>query len=266
MEEPNKLKQLIKSQGFYVALFICLCAVAVVAAVTLNSQTAEGNKNNTEAKVDISGENKLSAEGEKDNALFVKEDTKDIKPQIEIHKSGKSLAINENTTSVSSENVSFIKPIDGTIAQGYSEVPLLQIASGNENVKVYKTNFGLDIKSELGASVVASSEGTVELVGEDPKGYGNMVVLNHNNGYKTVYSNLDSEFIVKAGDEVKEGQEIGKVGNSTLRTLAQESLEGEEKIKNKVDYLHFSILEGSGDFIDLDKNNNYINPEKFIKY
>lgn len=266
MEKPNKFKQLLKTQGFYVALFICLCAIAVVTAITINNGVASGKKSHTEANANVKTEEKVSSEGEKDNALFVKGETDGATAEVEIHKSGKSLVANEETSSVSSQNVSFNKPVEGNVAQGYSEVPVLQNASGNENVKVYKTNFGIDIKSDLGTSVLAAADGVVELVGEDPKGYGNMVVINHNNGYKSVYSNLDGDYLVKVGDQVKSGQEIGKVGNTTLRTLSQQSGEGENVQKQNVDYLHFSILEGSGSFEELDKNNSYINPEKFIKY
>lgn len=78
---------------------------------------------------------------------------------------------------------------------------------------------GVDlVKSGGGASgtpVVASMSGTVEVVQRSGSGYGNMVLINHGNGYKTRYAHMISGSItVSVGDRVEAGQTIGRVGST----------------------------------------------------
>lgn len=66
-----------------------------------------------------------------------------------------------------------------------------------------------------GSPVIASRAGTVELVQRSGSGYGNMVLINHGDGYKTRYAHLlDKSITVKVGDYVEGGQTIGKVGST----------------------------------------------------
>ncbi len=78
---------------------------------------------------------------------------------------------------------------------------------------------GIDlIKAGGGASgtpVVASRSGTVEVVQRSSSGYGNMVLINHGDGYKTRYAHMISGSItVKVGDYVEAGRTIGRVGST----------------------------------------------------
>lgn len=78
---------------------------------------------------------------------------------------------------------------------------------------------GVDlVKSGGGANgtpVVASMSGTVEVVQRSGSGYGNMVLINHGNGYKTRYAHMISGSItVSVGDYVEAGQTIGRVGST----------------------------------------------------
>lgn len=78
---------------------------------------------------------------------------------------------------------------------------------------------GIDlVKSGGGASgtpVIASRSGTVEVVQRSNSGYGNMVLINHGDGYKTRYAHMISGSItVSVGDYVEAGRTIGKVGST----------------------------------------------------
>lgn len=78
---------------------------------------------------------------------------------------------------------------------------------------------GIDlIKAGGGASgtpVVASRSGTVEVVQRSSSGYGNMVLINHGDGYKTRYAHMISGSItVRVGDYVEAGRTIGRVGST----------------------------------------------------
>ena len=71
---------------------------------------------------------------------------------------------------------------------------------------------GVDFSARIGEAVMASMDGVVSLAIYNP-GYGYHIKINHSNGYKTLYSHLDS-FSVQQGDEVKRGQKIGESGNT----------------------------------------------------
>ena len=67
----------------------------------------------------------------------------------------------------------------------------------------------------LGTPVIASQSGRVEVVQRSSSGYGNMVLINHGNGYKTRYAHMVKGSIrVSVGDYVEAGQTIGKVGST----------------------------------------------------
>lgn len=74
---------------------------------------------------------------------------------------------------------------------------------------------GIDIAAGgcYGQTIVAADGGTVEWAGYDSSGYGNYVIINHNNGYKTLYGHCSSVY-VSAGQSVSQGQSIAAVGST----------------------------------------------------
>ena len=73
-------------------------------------------------------------------------------------------------------------------------------------------NSGIDFSISKGSKVYAVAGGTVSLIGEVPY-YGKVIIINHENGYRTVYSSL-SEVNVNTGDKVKLNQIIAKTGET----------------------------------------------------
>ncbi|EQB89283.1 murein DD-endopeptidase MepM/ murein hydrolase activator NlpD [Clostridium punense] len=206
----NKFKQFIKKEGFYVILFVCLCAVATVAAVT-----AGGNKDT--AINNTTQEQKGTVVEPKDpqGALQVKED---IKPVPNVQVQNKTQAVS-NTG-----NKSFVNPVKGSLGRAYSEDPV-KFKTTND----HKTHPAMDIKAEKGAAVVAVAEGVVKNVDRTTEGV--FVEIDHQNGLVTRYANLDEKLSVKKGDKVKASQEIGKVGNTTNLSYEEYGT-----------YLHFEVL------------------------
>lgn len=78
---------------------------------------------------------------------------------------------------------------------------------------------GLDISGSdiYGADIVASDGGTVILAQEDNSGYGRYVIIDHENGYQTLYGHC-SKLCVSAGDKVSAGQKIAEVGSTGYST------------------------------------------------
>jgi murein DD-endopeptidase MepM/ murein hydrolase activator NlpD len=75
---------------------------------------------------------------------------------------------------------------------------------------------GIDIANSAGTNIVAAAKGTVTFSGYN-SGYGRSIIINHGNGYKTVYGHV-SKLLVSTGDKVEKGQIIAKMGNTGRST------------------------------------------------
>ena len=76
-----------------------------------------------------------------------------------------------------------------------------------------KSNDGINLAVPEGTPVKAAEDGVVAYSGNELKGYGNLVLVRHSNGYVTAYAHA-SELMVKRGDTIKRGQVIAKSGQS----------------------------------------------------
>ena len=102
---------------------------------------------------------------------------------------------------------------------------------------------GIDIADGdcYGATIVASKGGTVEWAGYDDSGYGNYVIIDHGDGYKTLYGHCSSVY-VSQGQQVSQGQSIcgiGSTGQSTGNHLHFEVRTGDQRSdrQNPLDYV-----------------------------
>jgi murein DD-endopeptidase MepM/ murein hydrolase activator NlpD len=76
-----------------------------------------------------------------------------------------------------------------------------------------KSNDGINVAVPEGTPVKAAEDGVVAYSGNELKGYGNLVLVRHSNGYVTAYAHA-SELLVKRGETIKRGQVIAKSGQS----------------------------------------------------
>ncbi len=72
---------------------------------------------------------------------------------------------------------------------------------------------GLDIKVYVGDTIYAAFDGKIRVVKYERGGYGNYIVIRHNNGLETIYGHL-SKWLVDVNEEVRSGQPIGLGGNT----------------------------------------------------
>jgi murein DD-endopeptidase MepM/ murein hydrolase activator NlpD len=72
---------------------------------------------------------------------------------------------------------------------------------------------GINLAVPLGTDIHAAEAGRVHYVGDGLKGYGNLILIRHDNGWVSAYAHAD-QILVKAGDAVRRGQVIGKAGKS----------------------------------------------------
>ena len=133
-----------------------------------------------------------------------------------------------NVATEPKKELSFAKPVEGDIVREFAKDNLIY----SETLKEWTTHQGIDIKADKTTVVKAAEAGTVKSIKNDPR-YGLTIVVDHGDGFQTVYSNLlTSEFVVE-GEEVEKGQSLGTVGNTAVFEIADEP------------HLHFEILKDS---------------------
>ncbi len=81
-------------------------------------------------------------------------------------------------------------------------------------------NDGINIKAATGSSVKAAEDGVVAYVGNELRGYGNLIIIKHDGGWITAYAHL-SKSQVKKGQNIAKGQKIGAVGETGKVTFPQ---------------------------------------------
>ncbi len=91
----------------------------------------------------------------------------------------------------------FLWPAQGQLLGGFDEA----------------RNKGLDISGKVGDPVLAAADGRVVYAGSGLRGYGNLIIVKHNNTYLSAYAHNQS-LLVKEDQEVKRGQKIAEMGNT----------------------------------------------------
>lgn len=134
--------------------------------------------------------------------------------------------------------LNFSRPVEGEILKDFAVDNLVY----SNTLQEWTTHTGIDIKADKTTVVKAAEAGTVKSIKNDPR-FGLTVVIEHANGFQTIYSNLlTSEFVVE-GEKVEKGQSLGTVGNTAAFEIADES------------HLHFEIL----------KDSVQVNPNIYLK-
>lgn len=185
--KKDKLKEFFKKEGFYVALFVCLCIVATVAAVTMKKNNEKDVAKEPAKEFSLNVDNG-DVSTEKQNAERVESESKQV---AEVEKE-ETVDVSAATTT----DVKFTNPIEGSISREFSYPKPKEMSDGSfRNIK------GIDIKSTVGTSVKSCAEGIVEVVSNDVE-EGTYVIVTHANGIKTKYANLDKSVNVKKGDRL----------------------------------------------------------------
>ena len=134
----------------------------------------------------------------------------------------------DKTEDKKSVNPTFKYPVTGDVLTEYAKDKLVYSNTLGEWI----THTGIDIKAEKTTVVKAAEAGTVKTIKNDPR-YGLTIVIEHQNGFETVYANLLTSEFVTEGEKVTKGQSIGTVGNTAVFEVADEA------------HLHFEILKDS---------------------
>ncbi|MBP3707771.1 MAG: M23 family metallopeptidase [Clostridia bacterium] len=152
--------------------------------------------------------------------------------------------VSKSTTKSTTKQEEIIKdpvfkyPVEGEITTNYAKDKLVY----SDTLGEWVTHLGIDIKASKTAIVAASADGKIKSIKNDPR-YGLTVVVEHVNGYSTIYSNLLTAEFVSVGENVKAGQTLGTVGNTASFEILDEP------------HLHFEMM----------KNGEQIDPNMYLK-
>ena len=183
---------------------------------TTNTATSEANTNETNTT------NAQNAQNEEQPKEEPKNETTETQEQVTETK----------------QEVTFIKPTDGEIIREFAKDNLIY----SETLKEWITHTAVDIKADKTSVIKSSADGIVKSIVNDPR-YGLTVIIEHDDGYETVYSNLlTAEFVVE-GEEVSQGQTIGTAGNTASFESSMDC------------HLHFELL----------KDGEYLDPTIYLK-
>lgn len=101
------------------------------------------------------------------------------------------------TAAIADEGLGFIWPSNGSLIGGFDEVK----------------NKGLDFAGKAGDPVLASADGQVVYAGAGLRGYGNLIILKHNNTFLTAYAH-NQKLLVKEDQKVRKGDKIAEMGST----------------------------------------------------
>lgn len=132
----------------------------------------------------------------------------------------------------------FIQPVEGEKLKDYSRDNLVYSATLDE----WTTHLGIDYAAQKTDIVKASANGTIKSIKNDPR-FGLTVVIEHENGFESIYSNLLTAEFISVGEQVEQGQTIATVGNTARFEIADNT------------HIHFEIK----------KDGENVDPNIYIK-
>jgi len=263
-KQDRKLSSLFHEKGFYLSA-ICLVMVLVAigyfsrlsAVQEQQEKTAEQNKQQESLYVypDAEGgekkdtavkpktETKNTTATKKVTPATPKTTTKAQTATAEKANQNQTVAVSNSSDKKIGQAPAFIKnslsyPVVGNILNDYTGDKLVKSKTLDE----WRYHGGIDIETELNAQVKAVAGGVVEKVYMD-NDLGKTVVINHQNGFKTLYANLLDNNMIKEGQEVKKDEIIGGIGKTATSEVAEAA------------HLHFEMF----------LNDSAVNPNEYLK-
>ena len=214
MEEKKgfskKLNAFFAGKGFYIVLFLCAAVIGVSAWMMAAGDVAM--KNEVPVRSNVNMENKRV------ETVIIPAET--AAPAAEAPVFGEAEPVTGGDEEIAAEAPEIsAEGINAPVSEpeGLYSVDTL---SYDVTMRDWRTHDGLDVMAELGSTVVAAREGTVESIEADAL-YGTVLTIDHGDGIKTVYANLADVPAVNVGDWVEAGATIGSVGTTAICEIGQ---------------------------------------------
>lgn len=215
MKKNNK--KIGKNGGFYIAL--CACAV-VVALVSYAGEIINDGDNDIPDTKNIALEEELDFNYESFNEdLYEDEPLEEIsEPEVIVIEPEENIVIQAEETVAEDEVYEFMPalPVPGKVLAEFSGANLVKY----ERLGDWRTHSGIDISANVGDDVYLCEDGVVEKIYQN--NLGGCILVEHKNGYKSLYAGLGEIDLVNVGDELHAGETIGRVGESAVGDLTKE--------------------------------------------
>ena len=222
-----------QEKNFYLALYLSIIAVALIAGTITYSNLHSFNTKMQTAKVDqkslpvLSNKTKsyltpedrneppkekvkISEQKAKQKFFTAPEISPAPTPQITNEPQISPEINTEQSFNSFDENQKMAWPVFGEIVMNYDDENLVY----DKTLEQYRTNECISLAAPVGEQVKASADGIVKLITKTDES-GNTIVIDHGNNWATIYSQLQDNLLVNEGDIVKKGQVIGGVNSPT---------------------------------------------------
>ena len=190
-------KKLLENDSFYLALFVCVCMVAI-GGVWFTKNNVDELASNNEFTNDASKNN------EDDELHLIQKDNDDAIPT--------STDSNQNLEKAkeNQKSESKLSYLGTEVVREYSE----KEPSYSKTLNLWEIHKGIDVSSNKGQEIKSLLAGTVVDVYKDDE-YGMSIKIKSENDTIVVYSNLDSKTKVEKNQQLKQGDIIGIVGETS---------------------------------------------------
>ena len=232
---PGALEKFFAGKGFYIVLLLCAAVIGVSAWSLLSGRgTVEEDDALDVYMPAVTAQHTARPE---DNVVAEPPETVSETPIVQ-PTPAPTAAPTPTPEPADTAPESWVWPVSGSVERPHSVDALLYDTTMGD----WRTHDGIDIKADAGTQVLAASSGTVLSVADDDL-MGTTVVIAHDGGYETTYSNLQSVPTVAPEQYVSAGQVIGAVGTTSLAEASMSP------------HLHFSVT----------KDGEIIDPQEFLK-
>lgn len=247
-KKENWLVTLYKENKLYVWIIVGVLAISGLSigmAIGQNNKEPNIITDDEPYSINNNDENLSTAT----NVIPVKDNKQeeDIKTNYQTAQNENTQNSNNNVDDININNtqeepkkkvLKFIMPVDGEIYRDFSEDTLVY----SNTLEQWISHIGIDILSEKATPIKVIEDGVVTDIKQDPR-YGYTIIVDHGQGYKSVYCNLSTLDMVYLNKNVEKGQVISGVGDTALFESKDDS------------HLHFELI----------KDGQYVNPVNYIK-
>ncbi len=266
-DSGGKLEKFFTGKGFYIVLFLCAAVIGVSAwMIAAGNETMAKDKNSTEAvyankrvETVIIPPADADSGTVSDSVPAMRSERPDASPRVSPNanadtstgatakpgdeakptegETAETAAITTTESAAAPESPVWLWPVSGDIERGYS----METLSYDVTLHDWRTHDGIDIAAPVGTIVTATRGGVVESVRDDDL-FGTVVTIDHGDGTKAVYANLDTAPAVSENEAVEPGYIVGTVGQTALAEVGQEAhlhfaIEANGQSLNPLDYL-----------------------------
>lgn len=233
-------KSRLSGKGFYIALAVCLIAIAIATTIAISRTVTQID--NQSLDLPSEAENVADATNPQTEIPRTSSETTSSTSALSSSTASGNSTASQSTASqqvqqTAAAATSFSMPLSGEIINGYSNGELVK----SQTLGDWRTHDGWDISAPEATPVKACADGTVSEIQQDDM-WGTTITIDHGNGVQSFYYGLNPTIQVKLDQTVSMGDVIGSVGDTNQMEIAEEP------------HLHFAMK----------KDGKWVDPGEYI--